>query len=65
MIRGCINCGTSALIDAVDNFGQPYKGCANCIVLPAVTCFGCRAVAGGAIDECPRHPRTTHAKDRA
>lgn len=30
--RGCANCGGPCTVDAVDNFGNPYKGCPNCRV---------------------------------
>ena len=28
--KGCIGCGGTRTVDAVDNFGNPYKGCPNC-----------------------------------
>lgn len=28
--RGCAGCGSTELIDAVDNDGKPYKGCPKC-----------------------------------
>jgi hypothetical protein len=31
--KACGICGGTATIDAVDNFGRPYKGCANCRIL--------------------------------
>ncbi len=29
----CPSCGGTRWINAVDNFGQPYTGCANCVLV--------------------------------
>jgi hypothetical protein len=33
----CWNCGKSDWVDAVDNTGASYKGCAHCVVGPMPT----------------------------
>lgn len=33
----CTSCGRRDWIDAVDNYGQPYKGCANCRIADVIT----------------------------
>lgn len=31
--NACLVCGRSDWVDAVDNHGKPYKGCAHCRIL--------------------------------
>lgn len=33
-VERCKSCGYSNWVDTTDNFRQPYKGCANCRILP-------------------------------
>lgn len=33
----CASCGGSDLVDAIDNHGRPYRGCARCRVLRSPT----------------------------
>ena len=37
MMRGrCASCGGIETVDATDNHGKPYKGCANCRIMSLV-----------------------------
>lgn len=29
----CAACGSTELVDAIDNHGQPYKGCTHCVIV--------------------------------
>lgn len=31
--KGCLICGGTETVQAVDNFGKPYVGCAKCRIL--------------------------------
>lgn len=34
LTRGrCTSCGGTETVDAIDNHGKPYKGCANCRIM--------------------------------
>jgi hypothetical protein len=41
----CWNCGKSDWVDAVDNTGATYKGCAHCVIGPLPTAVGSAAEA--------------------
>jgi hypothetical protein len=44
----CAVCGGRVFVDAIDNHGQPYRGCARCRIVPLVRIVEQLAKAGAA-----------------